>query len=243
MKSFIKQILHHEVQFTDLEFSDGKLFNSLNWILKNEIYDELEMNFTIIDSKNEDYEVIELVPNGKDKFVTNSNKEEYVNLVYKHYLHDVFKDQIKAFCDGFDYLIPHEMIKIFTSSELDLIICGTPIIDVEDFRRNIKFKGGYSNDSPTIKHFFSAISKWNQNDLAKLLLFFTGSSQVPATGFVEFENSGNPLTICYYDCSTDRLPVSHTCFNKIDLPPYESEELLNRKLLFVVNECNDFGLA
>lgn len=51
------------------------------------------------------------------------------------------------------------------------------------------------------------------------------------------------LTICYYDCSTDRLPVSHTCFNKIDLPPYESEELLNRKLLFVVNECNDFGLA
>lgn len=144
------------------------------------------------------------------------------------------------FCKGFDSLLPHEMVGVFTSSELDLLICGISKIDVEDLKKNIKIDEGYDKESMTIKFFFNAISKWEQNDLAKLLLFWTGSSQVPANGFAGFNN---PLTIYYFNVPTDRSPVSSTCFNRINLPPYDSEELLNKKLLFAINECNDFGLV
>jgi len=40
------------------------------------------------------------------------------------------------------------------------------------------------------------------------------------------------------------LPAAHTCFNSIDLPDYESEEILKEKLMYAVNEgATGFGFA
>lgn len=35
---------------------------------------------------------------------------------------------------------------------------------------------------------------------------------------------------------------AHTCFNRLDLPPYESKELLFEKLLLAVEETSTFGI-
>lgn len=35
---------------------------------------------------------------------------------------------------------------------------------------------------------------------------------------------------------------AHTCFNRLDLPPYESAELLYEKLLLAVEETSTFGI-
>lgn len=75
----------------------------------------------------------------------------------KHYFYDLYNDQLKEFGNGFDFLINHELIRVFTSSELDLVICGTPKIGIEDFKKHTKLVG-YNQDSPTIMFFFSAIS-------------------------------------------------------------------------------------
>jgi E3 ubiquitin-protein ligase NEDD4 len=37
------------------------------------------------------------------------------------------------------------------------------------------------------------------------------------------------------------LPKSHTCFNRLDLPPYKTYEALNAKLLWAVEETVGFG--
>ena len=37
------------------------------------------------------------------------------------------------------------------------------------------------------------------------------------------------------------LPRSHTCFNRLDLPPYRSYEQLKEKLLFAIEETEGFG--
>lgn len=172
-KSFVKQILHHNVTFSDLEFSDGKLYNSLNWILNNDIDDVLDIEFVVnsINEETNELEEIELIENGKQTKVTNRNKKKYVHLLFVHYLLNLYKDQMCEFCKRFDSLLPHEMVGIFTSSELDLLICGISKIDVVDLKKNIKIDEGYDKESLTIKFFFNAISKWEQNDLVKLLLF------------------------------------------------------------------------
>lgn len=59
----------------------------------------------------------------------------------------------------------------------------------------------------------------------------TGSSRVPVNGFGEFcRLSGHPLKI-QAGGDINRLPQSHTCFNTIDLPSYESEEV------FILRNC------
>jgi HECT-domain (ubiquitin-transferase) len=38
------------------------------------------------------------------------------------------------------------------------------------------------------------------------------------------------------------LPRSHTCFNRLDLPPYRSYEQLVEKLNYAIEETEGFGL-
>lgn len=35
---------------------------------------------------------------------------------------------------------------------------------------------------------------------------------------------------------------AHTCFNRLDLPPYPTPEILYEKLLLAVEETNTFGI-
>ncbi len=42
--------------------------------------------------------------------------------------------------------------------------------------------------------------------------------------------------------SPDSLPRSHTCFNRLDLPPYPSKEVLADKLATAIEETEGFGV-
>jgi E3 ubiquitin-protein ligase HECTD2 len=42
--------------------------------------------------------------------------------------------------------------------------------------------------------------------------------------------------------SHDYLPQSHTCFNTICLPPYESEDEVESRLLAAINSGAGFGV-
>ena len=149
---------------------------------------------------------------------------------------------MKAFCDGFNWLIPHEEICYFSQNELDLIIRGNSKIDVEDMKANTIYEGPYYEDHPVIIMFFNVISKWAQEQLEKLLFFITGSSKVPINGFSELAERSRAIKIDHIN-GTNKLCRAHTCFNTIDLPEYESEEKLEEKLLLSINECVGYGFG
>lgn len=73
------------------------------------------------------------------------------------------------------------------------------------------------------------------------MLFLTGSSQVPLSGFKYFRDIGKPITISPGG-NKERLCVAHTCFNTLDLPEYETEDEMNEKLILSIQEC-EFGIA
>lgn len=39
-----------------------------------------------------------------------------------------------------------------------------------------------------------------------------------------------------------RLPMSHTCFNQLVLPPYKSKKILKQKLITAISNAEGFGL-
>ena len=239
--SFSKHILHHSVNLRDLEDVDEELHQSLVWMLNNDV-EPLDMYFTADTDVLGEHQTVNLKPNGSNIKVTNENKEEFVNLMVERRLKGSIINQVNAFCEGFNSLIPYEDIKRFTPNELDLLICGIPEIDVEDLKRYTEIQEPYNANTPVIKFFFDAISKWDNENLAKLILFMTGSSQVPLNGFKSFKDMNKPITIAPGG-GKERLPAAHTCFNRLDLPEYDSEEELNQKLMFAIQECNSFGFV
>lgn len=83
---------------------------------------------------------------------------------------------------------------------------------------------------------------------ARLLQFVTGSSRVPLQGFRALQGStgavGPRLFTIHLtsDVSTRNLPKAHTCFNRIDLPAYETYQLMYDKLTQAVEETCGFAV-
>ena len=241
--SFLKQILHRTPKLNDLQDIDEDMYNSLTFIQGYDDVESLDLTFSIDEGEFGATKTILLKENGDNILVTSENKNEYIGLRQNYIFNTVIKDQIKAFTDAFDSLIPHEDIKLFTPDELDLLICGIPEIDVEDFRNNTEYENPFDAETPVVKMFFNVISRWDNEKKAKLLLFMTGSSRVPSNGFREFcEVCKKPLLIA---SGGDRsnLAQAHTCFNMLCLPQYESEEELNDKLLYAIYNANGYEIS
>lgn len=77
---------------------------------------------------------------------------------------------------------------------------------------------------------------------SRLLQFVTGTSRVPMNGFKELygSNGPQPFTIEKWG-APNNLPRSHTCFNRLDLPPYESYQELKDKLIKAIEGSGSYG--
>ena len=222
------------INFYDLEAFDDEIFRSVKYTLETENAEDLCLSFLIDVEILGELKTIELVKDGENIDVTNENRDLYVALYTYYKLRESMLDQIKAFCSGFNALIPADIIKFFTPKELDLMIHGISKFDVKDFQAHAKYKSPYMKDHVIIQLFFKVISRWSQKDLSKLLKFITGSSQLPLNGFKDFEEEGHPITIAYSsDCA--KLPIAHTCCNTLYLPKYKTEKDMNEKLLIAVD--------
>lgn len=243
-RSFYKHILGKPVDYRDLESIDPEYFKSLEWMLNNDITDILDLTFSVDDEEFGETKVIELKPNGINIAVTETNKQEYVRLVTEQRLTKSIKSQIDAFLDGFNEIIPADLIRIFSEQELELLISGLPDIDVDAWKNNTELHG-YSSGDAVIQWWWRAVRSFDQTEKAKLLQFITGTSKVPLEGFAHLQGvQGTQRFNIHKAYGADRLPAAHTCFNQLDLPQYESYEKLRSSLLLAMNEGGEgFGFA
>uniref|UniRef100_A0A7N0UIS5 HECT-type E3 ubiquitin transferase n=1 Tax=Kalanchoe fedtschenkoi TaxID=63787 RepID=A0A7N0UIS5_KALFE len=251
-RSFYKHILGAKVTYHDIEAIDPDYFKNLKWMLENDISDILDLTFSIdadeekriLYERNEvtDYE---LIPGGRNIKVTEENKHQYVDLVVEHRLTTAIRPQINAFLEGFNELIPRELISIFNDKELELLISGLPDIDLDDMRANTEYSG-YSAASPVIQWFWEVAHSFSKEDKARFLQFVTGTSKVPLEGFSALHGISGSQKFQIHKAygSPDHLPSAHTCFNQLDLPEYPSKQHLEERLLLAIHEGSEgFGFG
>jgi NEDD4-like E3 ubiquitin-protein ligase WWP1 len=89
---------------------------------------------------------------------------------------------------------------------------------------------------------FQFVRDTDNEKRARLLQFVTGTCRVPVGGFAELMGSNGPQRFCIEKVGKDTwLPRSHTCFNRLDLPPYKSYDQLVEKLNYAIEETEGFG--
>ncbi|KAK9489405.1 hypothetical protein V1508DRAFT_464960 [Lipomyces doorenjongii] len=244
-RAVYKRILGKQVSLKDMETLDLEYYKSLVWMLENDITDVITETMSLEADDYGDKKIIDLVPNGRDISVTEENKHEYVRLVVGYRLLTSVEEQLESFLNGFYDIVPKDLIAIFNEQELELLISGLPDIDVDDWRNNTVYQN-YSPSSPQIQWFWRAVRSFDAEERAKLLQFVTGTSKVPLNGFSELEgmNGVSRFSIHRDYGHKHRLPSSHTCFNQLDMPEYESYEALRNALLLAITEGREgFGFA
>uniref|UniRef100_A0A669CSP7 E3 ubiquitin-protein ligase n=1 Tax=Oreochromis niloticus TaxID=8128 RepID=A0A669CSP7_ORENI len=239
---FYKRMLNKKLILKDLESIDPEFYNSLIWIRDNNIEEcGLEMFFSV------DMEILgkitshDLKPNGANIQVTEENKEEYISLMAEWRFSRGVEGQTKAFLDGFNEVVPLQWLQYFDEKELEVMLCGMQEVDLQDWQRNTVYRH-YTRNSKQIIWFWQLVKEVDNEVRLRLMQFVTGTCRLPLGGFAELMGSNGPQKFCIEKVGKDTwLPRSHTCFNRLDLPPYKSYEQLKEKLLFAIEETEGFG--
>uniref|UniRef100_A0A672ZLZ1 E3 ubiquitin-protein ligase n=1 Tax=Sphaeramia orbicularis TaxID=375764 RepID=A0A672ZLZ1_9TELE len=239
---FYKRILNKPLALKDLESIDPEFYNSLMWIKDNDIEEcGLEMFFSVDKEILGEITTHELKPGGGDIQVTEENKEEYIRLVAEWRLSRGVEEQTQAFFEGFNEVLPQQYLQYFDAKELEVMLCGMQEIDLGDWQRNTIYRH-YARSSKQIVWFWQFIKEMDNEKRMRLLQFVTGTCRLPVGGFADLMGSNGPQKFCIEKVGKENwLPRSHTCFNRLDLPPYKSYEQLKEKLMFAIEETEGFG--
>ncbi|EGD73425.1 hypothetical protein PTSG_12263 [Salpingoeca rosetta] len=242
--SLYKLLLGKDVGLSDMEVVDETFFNSLRWMLKNNITGVL---FNTFEDEFEAFgmlETVELKPGGSSIPVTEENKREYVQLIVHHRLLRGIEEQVQALREGFNDIVPPAWLEMFDERELELILCGLGNIDVKDWADNAEYRHCDSSHQ-VVKWFWQIVESFDAEMRARVLQFVTGTSRVPVTGFRDLRGSQGPKKFTIEivpSASCTSLPKAHTCFNRIDLPLYQTFDDMETKLLQAVENSIGFGI-
>eukprot|EP00397_Hematodinium_sp_SG-2012_P016792 GEMP01017144.1.p1 GENE.GEMP01017144.1~~GEMP01017144.1.p1 ORF type:complete len:448 (+),score=81.50 GEMP01017144.1:1398-2741(+) len=240
---FLKKIQGRDVDvaYYDLQSRDRELFDSLEQLktYQGDIENDLCLSFTT--PKHATGEDVELIPNGKEIPVTQTNRFKYLYLVGHYKLHTEIAAASKHFVEGIGMAIDPKLLNMFSIKELQKVLSGDDApLDIDDWKRHT-IKDGFSYRDKVEKYFWQAIKELPDDKRRQILRFVTSSPRAPLGGFsylfppfrlTKIESSGD-----------DRLPSASTCFNILKLPSYSSVKVMKQKLEYIANSDIGFELA
>ena len=246
-RSFYKHLLGVQVDMSDIEAVEPDYYKSLVQLLEYKLEDiGLELTFSAETDVFGKHTVVDLIEGGSKIAVTDENKGDYVRLVCHHRMTTAIRVQIESFLEGFYDLVPPDLVSIFSPTEIELIICGLPDVDLSELKANTEYHQ-YRPSDPIILWFWEVLFAFNQEERALFLQFVTGTSKVPLEGFSMLQGMRGVQRFSIHRTHGDNtyaLPTAHTCFNQLDLPNYRSKVELHDKLHMAIREGSEgFGFA
>lgn len=244
-RSFLAQLIGLRVHYKYFEQDDPDLYLSkIKYILDTDLdgTDTLELYFVeeVYDASGQLSKTVELIPNGAKTRVTNSSKNQYLDALAQQRLCNSVKDEVDSFLKGLNAIIPDNLLSIFDENELELLMCGTGEYSISDFKSHHIANGNSAEFRRVLAWFWAGVSNFSQTEMARLLQFTTGCSQLPPGGFQEL----NPQFQITAAPTFGNLPTAHTCFNQLCLPDYESYEQFEKSLLLAISEGSEgFGMV
>ncbi|DAZ99415.1 TPA: hypothetical protein N0F65_004048 [Lagenidium giganteum] len=239
-----KKLVGENVTVDDLAAIDSMVVNSMKKMrtidrygVTEEMFEDIVMEtFTTLSSDNR---LVALKAHGNSIPVTFSSRCEYADLVEKYRLQE-FDTQVNALFQGFSKVLPTKLLSMFTGSELEAMVCGTPEIDVDLLEKCTE----YSSCSATDEHivwFWQVLRNFSHEERSAFLRFVWGRSRLPATEkdfpqlfkLQSFNKAQPGRNLDGY------LPIAHTCFFAVEVPRYSSAEVLKDKLLYAIYNCQE----
>uniref|UniRef100_A0A8D3BTD1 HECT and RLD domain containing E3 ubiquitin protein ligase 3 n=1 Tax=Scophthalmus maximus TaxID=52904 RepID=A0A8D3BTD1_SCOMX len=183
-------------------------------------------------------EVKELIPGGESVSVDRNNRKEFVEAYLRYVFSDSVSEQYSAFSSGFLKVCGGEILSLFQPSELMAMVVGNNNYNWEEMEKNTVYKGEYTATHPTVRLFWEVFHEFPLEKKKQFLLFLTGSDRIPIHGMESLR-----IIIQSTTAEEHYLPVAHTCYNLLDMPRYQTKEILHRRLTRAVEQYEGFSLV
>jgi hypothetical protein len=135
---------------------------------------------------------------------------------------------------GIEEVIPLSIVENFTWSELEQRVCGFSEITVEALK-DITEDG--DRDDKMVKWFWEMFEKFTQDERKSYLKYVWGRSKIPTDcSDMEYKHK---LEIKGEYMDKNGFPIAHTCFFTIDVPEYDSLEIMTEKFKYAMEACGE----
>uniref|UniRef100_A0A672HNZ5 HECT domain-containing protein n=1 Tax=Salarias fasciatus TaxID=181472 RepID=A0A672HNZ5_SALFA len=224
--------------FRELSPTEARSLQQLLDYDGNDVEEMFLLNFTITRENYGMTEVKELIPGGEDIAVDKNNRKEFVDAYLRYVFTDSVEQQYAAFSGGFLKVCGGEILSLFQPSELMAMVVGNNNYNWEEMEKNAVYKGEYTATHPTVRLFWEVFHEFPLEKKKQFLLFLTGSDRIPIHGMESLR-----IVIQSTTAEEDYLPVAHTCYNLLDMPRYQTKEILRRRLTQAVEQYEGFSLV
>lgn len=134
-------------------------------------------------------------------------------------------------------MVPLPSLTIFTAVELEKLVCGQAHIDIDTLRFMAVYEG-YAPSDRVIQQFWQCLESFTMEERAKFLFFVSGKVRLPSN-ISEWDRRFKITQCPAAHRQPDKyLPISHACFNSLELPAYTSYEVMRDRLLYSITQCN-----
>jgi len=179
----------------------------------------------------------DLIPHGGDIPVTNANRVAYVQAYVEYVLDVSVTEQFEAFQRGFRKVCGGDALDLFEAPELELLICGNPVLNFSDLRKGSTYEDGYSASSQAVEDMWKVLNEFDEIEKKVFLKFISGSDRSPIDGLSKLA-----FVVSKNGSDDQRLPSAHTCFNHLLLPAYSSVDVMREKIRYAMTQSEGFGL-
>lgn len=136
--------------------------------------------------------------------ITPENRREYVRLALNYRLHE-FDAQVNAVREGLSKVVPVPLLTLFSGSELETMVCGSPDIPLSLLKSVATYKGlkkfsfslnfiylfiliivflffaGIEATSPLMQWFWEVMEEFSNQERSLFLRFVWGRTRLPRT--------------------------------------------------------------
>lgn len=126
-----------------------------------------------------------------------------------------------------------------SSSDLELLLCGwSDVGQFRDLEEACIYADGFHAGSLPVRLFWEVVHGMSEVWKRRLLLFCTGCDRVPIAGLKALR-----FVVSRSNADLDHLPTANTCVNQINLPEYDSTDVMRSRLYAALEHHVGFGFA
>ncbi|KIM45286.1 hypothetical protein M413DRAFT_441968 [Hebeloma cylindrosporum] len=158
------------------------------------------------------------------------------------------RPQMHAFLVGFRELLRkrHEMFNGYTQSELEKLIGGVSVIDLDECSKSTTTDEADADENPQpdihLEWFYRIVRSWTVERQRTLFQYLTGRKRVPATDLIKVVKAldGEIRRVTVLGNSERLVPdkIDDTPEHILFIPPFESYEALEDVLVSVIHDCS-----
>jgi hypothetical protein len=234
----LKYLIGRPILWHDFAFYDSTMYESLRKMIveaekpsgEQQLCD-MHLTFQVQLREEEGGGVHDLCVNGGAKAVTVQNVREYVQQYALLRMVTWCEPVLKELKSGLNDILPESLLKDVTAEDFNLLINGSPVVDVDVLKKITSFTDESHQTADTVSKFkqwfWAIVEKMTNEERHDLINFWTSSPSMPAD-----PRSYQPQpSVTLRPADEVHLPTANTCISRLYIPVYSSKQTLKAKLL------------